>query len=233
MGMSRFISVQVVFLLVACSMGLGQAFTQTGSTLPRSFHDDGLNMTFFFPAHFKTEPVPPASGRASCVRTVMSARSALASGASTFALSTIDNSCPDTLRAALTLGAFTRQQVLDQLKPSGKLAIIHEPARYAIDGHPAAITLASASLATDDEKVSQVYAAKACAVESVARPAHKKSEAAEPGSEVFCVDFTTQNRDQFSLMLSFIVQFGDDAPEPLFLSSVYPSRWSESGIGRR
>ena len=234
MGISRR-SLSVLFFVTACFTGLAQSSTQAGSSLPKSFHDDGLDMTFFYPAHFELESTPEShAGQGSCVRTILSARSGLASGTSTFSFSSIDNTCPDTLRAALTLGPFTRQQIVYQLKGSGKPAIIHEPARYAIDGRSAAITLASATLANGADKVPQtLYAAKACVVDSVTHQPHKNAEAAENGNHVLCFDFTTQNRDLFSMMLSFVVQFGDDAPQPLFLSSVYPNRWSESDIGRR
>ena len=221
---------------VVGSAGICQASGGPGSNLPTSFHDDALNITYFYPAHF--EVVPPADDANAkqdpCTHTIMRARSRLASGISTFTLSTIDDTCPDTLRAALMLGPYTRQQILRQLKPYGTPAIIREPMRYAIDRRAAAVTLASATLHPDADKVGQsLYAAKGCAVDSIAPKTHKRTEAADPAGRVVCFDFTTQNRDLFNQMLSFVVQFGNDAPEPLFLSSAYPNSWSASDIPRR
>jgi len=219
----------VVLLSFVCAAGLSQALDPTSSNLPRSFHDDTSNITYFFPAHF--EPVlsprnPPwAVGPLECVKTTLSRNSALPAGASTFVVSTIDSSCPEGLREAAQLGPFTRVQIVRQLKQYGEPTITREPTRYVLDGHPAAITLASVSMPGAANEASRtIYAAKACAVDGTASKGRGKSELAAPNSRVLCFDFTTQNVDLFNLMLSFIIQFGDDPPEPIFLARVYRGR---------
>jgi hypothetical protein len=67
-----------------------------------------------------------------------------------------------------------------------------------------------------------IYAAKACALGSIPARRRKKSDAAGSIRRVLCFDFTTQNIDLIDLMFSFIIQFDDDPPEPLFPGGVHP-----------
>jgi hypothetical protein len=219
----------VGLLSLVCATGLPQALNQASSNLPKSLHDDHLNITYFFPAHFEPVPSPPkpawVGGTLACVTSSLFANSALPAGPSSFVVSTMDNSCPESPREAAQLGPLTRAQILRQLKQYGEPTITREPTRYAIDGHPAAVTLASASMpGTANEAPRTVYAAKACALRSIAGKARGKSELFAPDSRVLCFDFTTQNIDLFNLMLSFVIQFGDDPPEPIFLGRVYRGR---------
>jgi hypothetical protein len=146
---------------------------------------------------------------------------------SSFALSTVDNTCPDVLRFATQLAPFIREKILNQLKQYGQPNIIQEPTSYTVDGHAAAITLASVIMPATSSKVARtIYAVKACALGSLPASRRKKSEPAGPLSHVLCFDFTTQNSDLLNLMFSFIVQFGDGPPQPMFPGKVLPRRKS-------
>jgi hypothetical protein len=217
-------STSVGLLFAFCSTGLPQITDEANSHLPKSFHDDGLNITYFYPADFM--PVPSASTIAStsdmanCIQTTLSANSVARAGASSFTLSTIDNTCPDTLRDATQLGPFVHERILRQLKQYGEPVITQEPTRYTIDGRPSAITLASVPMPATPGRAAQItYAAKACALGVAPIKRRKKSEPVEPISRVLCFDFTTQNSDLLNLMFSFIIQFGNDSPEPMFPGS--------------
>jgi hypothetical protein len=219
----RSASMVVLFLTVTANALHGGG--QSTSNSMKSFHDDALNITYFYPAGF----VPAPSGSApadpsKCIRSKLFTYSVEPGGSSSFALSTIDNTCPDTLRAASELGPFARAQVLSQLKQYGEPQITQEPFRYAIAGHPAAITLASATTTAAPGKVAHVvYAAKACALGNALVKARKKSDPIEPVTHVVCFDFTTQNGEMLTQMFSFIIQF-DNAPlEPMFPGSVIRS----------
>jgi hypothetical protein len=208
-------------------MGASQITDQERANLPKSFHDDALNITYFFPAHFTPGPVPPdtdSNGTTTkCPHTSLLANSAIPAGPSSFVISTIDDTCPGALREATALGPFTRMQLLRQLKQYGEPAITHEPMRYVIDGRSAAITLASVSiLPTDHQAGRTIYAAKACAADGIPAKPHKKPAAPVTVSRVLCFDFTTQNGDLINMMFSFIIQFDNDPPEPLFPGSVHP-----------
>jgi hypothetical protein len=94
----------------------------------KSFHDDALNVTYFYPAEFVAAPSSSTPADPSkCIRSTFFAYTVEPSGSSSFALSTIDNTCPDTLRSASELGPFTRAQVLSQLKRYGEPQITLEP----------------------------------------------------------------------------------------------------------
>jgi hypothetical protein len=219
-------SASVVLLLLVCATGPAQITDQERANLPRSFHDDALNITYFYPAHFAPVAAPPDTEpntvTAKCVQTTLIANSAMPAGPSSFVLSTIDDTCPDALREATSLGPFTRMQLLRQLKQYGEPTISREPTRYIIGGHPAAITMAFASIPPANRQGSRtIYAAKACALGSIPARRRKKSDAVDSIRRVLCFDFTTQNIDLIDLMFSFIIQFDDDPPEPLFPGSVH------------
>jgi hypothetical protein len=218
-------STPLVLLLLVCSMGAAQITDQDRANLPKSFHDDALNITYFFPAHFASVPVPTDSNptTAKCAHTTLFANSAIPAGPSSFVISMIDNSCPSELREATALGPFTHLQILRQLKEYGEPTITHGPVRYVIDGRSAAITLASVSVPPADHRAGRtIYAAKACVVDGIPAKPHKKSAPTDPVSRVLCFDFTTQNSDLINMMFSFIIQFDNDPPEPLFPGSVHP-----------
>jgi hypothetical protein len=121
----------------------------------------------------------------------------------------------------MELGPFTREQVLRQLKQYGQPEITQEPSRYAIAAHPAAITVASVAIPAAPGKVAQViYAAEACALGNIPMKSRRKSDPAEPVTHVVCFDFTTQNGGMLTQMFSFIIQFDNAQPQPIFPSGV-------------
>ena len=156
-----------------------------------------------------------------CVQPTLFANSITLIDTSSFALSTVDKTCPDVLRFATQLGPFIREKILNQLEQYGQPSIIEEPTSYTIDGHAAAIILASVIMPAASGNVARtIYAAKACVLGSIPATRRKKSEPVEPISHVVCFDFTTQNSDLLDLMFSFVVQFDDRPLEPMFPGSV-------------
>src|ERR1700723_2144467 len=146
-----------VLLFLACVASLPHAIGQSSSGLIKSFHDEVLNITYFYPATFV--PAPPNStpvDPSKCIKSTLFAYSVTPVETSSFALSTIDATCPEALRTAIELGPFTREQVLRQLKQYGQPEITQEPSRYVIAGHPAAITVASVAIPAAPGKVAQV-----------------------------------------------------------------------------
>ncbi len=216
----------LVLLLSLCAAGQAQVADQERTkNLPKSFHDDALNITYFYPAHFESQQ-GVSSDADKCSRTTLIAESAIPAGPSSFVLSRIDPACSDPLRKATALGPFTREQLLRQLKQFGEARISHEPTRYMIDGRPAAITLGSVFIpSTDRHTAKTIYAAKACALSDVL----KKSAPADTVERVLCFDFSTENSDLISLMFAFIIQFDNDPPAPLFPGNVQPSYWATGG----
>jgi hypothetical protein len=209
----------IVLLLSLCAAGQAQTTDQErAKNLPKIFHDDALNITYFYPAHFEPVPEQPAAPD-SCARTTLIANSAIPAGPSSFVLTRIEPGCPDLLHKATALGPFTRVQLLRQLKHFGEARISHEPTRYIIDGRPAAITVGSVSIPSADHHAAKtIYAAKACALSDT-----------HGGGRVLCFDFSTENSDLISLMFAFIIQFDDGPPAPLFPVSVHPSYWATGG----
>jgi hypothetical protein len=231
--MLRYASIFLSLLL--CLTALPEATDRSGPDVLTRFHDDALNITYFYPSHFAWLPFPPATALTSdarkCVHPTLFANSITPIDTSSFALSTVDNTCPDVLRLATQLGPFIREKILSQLKQYGQPSIIEEPTSYTIDGHPAAITLASVIMPTTSGKVARtIYAAKACALGSIPARQRKKSEPVGPISHVLCFDFTTQNSDLLNQMFSFIVQFDDRPPAPMFPGRVL-SRRKAGGLG--
>jgi hypothetical protein len=214
----------LVLLFLACATTSPQATGEHGSGTLKSFHDDVLNITYFYPTEFV--PAPPAStpalaGTSKCMQPTLFAYSVTPIENSSFALSTIDNTCPEILRDASQLGPFTREQIVRQLKQYGDPAIIQPPTNYTIAGHPAAITVASVATPASPGKVAPtIYAAKACVVGSVLLRTRKKSAPVEPVTHVLCFDFTTQNSGMLTRMFSFIIEFENSPLEPMFPGSV-------------
>jgi hypothetical protein len=222
----------IFLLLLLCMTALPQAPDRSNPDVLKRFHDDALNITYFYPSRFVRLPIPPTTALTSdsrkCVQPTQFAHSITPIDTSSFALSTVDNTCPDVLRFATQLGSFIREKILNQLKQYGQPSIIQEPTSYTIDGHAAAITLASVIMpATSGNVARTIYAAKACVLGSILTKRRKKSE---PISHVVCFDFTTQNSDLFNLMFSFIVQFDDGPLEPIFPGRVL-SRRKAGGLG--
>jgi hypothetical protein len=225
----------IFLLLLLCPAALPQPPGQSNPDVLKRFHDDALNITYFYPSRFAPVPFPPAtsltSGTRKCMRTTLFANSVTPIDTSSFALSTVDNTCPDLLRFASQLGPFIRENILNQLKQYGHPSIMQEPTSYTIDGHAAAIILASVIMPAASGKVAQtMYAVKACALGSIPAKRRKSSDPVGPVSHVLCFDFTTQNSDLLNLMFSFIVQFDNDPLEPMFLGKVLPRRKSR-GLG--
>ena len=217
-------SVFLILLLLACATTSPQATGDHSAGTLKSFRDDILNITYFYPANFV--PAPPAStpalaGTSKCMQPSLFAYSVTPIENSSFALTTIDNTCPEILRAASQPGPFTREQIVRQLKQYGDPTIIQAPTNYTIAGHPASITVASVAIAADPGKVAPIiYAAKACALGSVSLRTRKRSDPVEPITDVLCFDFTTQNSVMLNQMFSFIIQFENSPLEPMFPGSV-------------
>jgi hypothetical protein len=213
-----------VLLFLACATALPQATSEHGSGTLKSFHDDVLNITYFYPAEFV--PAPPAStpalaGTSKCMQPTLFAYSVTPIENSSFALTTIDNTCPEILRGASQLGPFTREQIVRQLRQYGVPEIIQAPTNYTIAGHPAFITVASVAVPAGPGKVAQIiYAAKACAAGSVPLRTKKNSDPVAPLTHVLCFDFTTQNSGVVNQMFSFIIQFENSPLQPMFPGSV-------------
>ena len=218
----RFLS--FVLALFVYGAGLSCATGQAVSNTIKSFHDDALNITYFYSADF----VPASSGtpvapgdESKCIRPTLFANSVTAGDNSSFTFSTIDNTCPELLHRASELRSFTREQVLLQLKQYGEPTINQVPVLYTIAGHPAAITVASVSIPASPGKVAQtIYAAKACALGNISAKSHKKSDPTEPVTHVVCIDFTTQDSGLPTQMFSFIIQFENGRLEPFFPGNV-------------
>ncbi len=218
-----------IFLLLSSVTVLSQTAAPPDPHTPKIFQDKDLGVTYSYPGVFTPVTITPANpGSAAteksepqCVRSILSAGSATATSNSIFILSSIDDTCPGVLHAAQQLGAFTREQILRQLKQYGTPVITREPARYNIDGHPAAITIASAQAAdTPSGKTpATTYAAKACVLGNVPVKASKSSPAVAT-KHVLCFDFTTQHRDLLPQMLAFTIQFDQRAPQALVPGSV-------------
>ena len=214
----------LVLLFLVCATTSPQVTGEHGSGTLKSFHDDVLNITYFYPAEFV--PAPPAStpalaGMPKCMQPTLFAYTVTPIENSSFALTTIDNTCPEILRGASQLGPFTREQVVRQLKQYGDPTIIQPPTNYRITGHPAAITMASVAIPADPGKVAPIiYAAKACVAGTIPLKTHKKSDLVEPVTHILCFDFSTQNGGMLTRMFSFIVQFENSPLEPMFPGSV-------------
>jgi hypothetical protein len=217
-------SVFLILLLLACATTSPQATGDHGSGTLKSFHDDILNITYFYPANFVLAPpasTPALAGTSKCMQPTLFAYSVTSIENSSFALTTIDNTCPEILRAASQLGPFTREQIVRQLKQYGDPTIMLAPTNYTIAGHPASITVASVAIPADPGKVAPIiYAAKACALGSVPLRTRKRSDPVEPLAHVLCFDFTTQNSVMLNQMFSFIIQFENSPLEPMFPGSV-------------
>jgi hypothetical protein len=212
--------------LLVCGANSPCAIGQAPSDI-NSFHDDALNITYFYSAHFVPEPsgAPVAPGDESkCIKPSLFANSVTAGDNSSFTLYTIDDTCPELLRRATDLGPFTRERVLVQLKQYGVPAIIQAPRSYAIAGHPAAVAIASVTIAASAGKVERtIFAAEACSSGNVESKKHKKSEPIDPVTHVVCIDLTTQESGLSTQMFWFMIQF-DNAPlEPFFPGNVIRS----------
>jgi hypothetical protein len=216
----------IFLLLLLCRTATPQPPDRNDPDVLKRFHDYALNISYFYPSRFVPVPSPPSTAftteTARCLRTTLFANSVTPIDTSSFALSTINDTCPDVLRRATQLGSFIREDILRQLKQYGEPSITQEPTHYIIDGRPAAIILASVPMRATSGKVARTtYAAKACALASIPLKARKKdAKPIEPVSRVFCFDFTTQNNDLLNLMFSFIVQFNNDPLTPVFPASV-------------
>jgi hypothetical protein len=224
-----------IFLSLLCLTVLPEAPGQSGPDVLKRFHDDALNITYFYPSSFAQLPFSPATALTSdargCVHPTLFTNSITPIDSSSFALSTVDNTCPDVLRSATQLGPFIREKILSQLKQYGRPSIIEEPTSYTIDGHVAAIALASAITPANSANVNRtIYAVKACVLGSILARRAKKSDPVGPISHVLCFDYTTRNSDLLNLMFSFVVQFDDRPPVPMFPGRVL-SRRKAGGLG--
>lgn len=205
-------------LLLVCATALSQ--TPSSFSL-KSFHDPAPGITYFYPSEFTPMTIaPPAKEEGAtphCVRTSFSAGSDPAAGNSAFVFSLIDNACPGVLKDAQQLGSFTRAQILRQMKRYGTPVIMHDPVRYTVAGHPAAVTLASAQ-ATDTQAAGTqtkngdgtTYAAKACMLAGDPSTGHDSGP-----KPVVCFDFTTTRRDLLPRLFAFSAQFDGEQLQSL------------------
>jgi hypothetical protein len=217
-------SVSLVALFLVCAMASPQATDANGAGTLKNFHDDALNITYFYPSEFVPAPAastPALAGTSNCMQPTLFVYSVTPVENSSFAISTIDSTCPEILSSASQLGPFTREQILRQLKQYGDPAIIQVPTNYTIAGHPAAITVASVAIPVGPGKVARIiYAAKACGLGSIPLKTRKRSDPVEPATHILCFDFTTQNGGALTEMFSFIIQFENSPLEPMFPGSV-------------
>lgn len=217
-------------LLLVCAFAPAQTAQtpdQPNPSIPRSFHDSALNITYFYPGRFVPDeaalaPKPTANPTPRCAHSNLFANAVTPVDTSSFDLSTIDNTCPNILHGASTLlGPFVREQILRQLKQYGEPTITQEPVNYAIDGHPAAIVLASVPMPDAKGKIPRTtYAAKACVLGNIPVKPRRKSDHVEPTRHVLCFDFTTLHKDLYTLMFAFTMQFDNDTPQPIVPGSV-------------
>jgi hypothetical protein len=220
----------ILLLLLLCLTALPQPHDRSDPDVLKRFHDDALNITYFYPSRFESVPSLPSTASATdtpqCVRTTLFANSVTPIDTSSFALSTVDSTCPGFLRPGTQLGPFIREEILHQLKQYGEPSVTQEPTRYNIDGRPAAIILASVPMPETSGKAARTtYAVKACALAGIPVKARKNdSKPVGSISHILCFDFTTQNSDLLNLMFSFIVQFDDDPLTPMFPASVVRRR---------
>jgi len=224
MGMaSRFVA---FFLLLVCTAAFSQTSDQSDPRIPKSFRDPALNVTYFYPGRFVPDPAsiipkPGTDGAPKCAHSTLFANSVTPVDTSSFVLSTIDNTCPNVLHGATLLGPFIREQILRQLKQYGEPTINQEPTNYFIDGHPAAIVLASVPMPDVKGRIpTTTYAAKACVLGNIPVKAKKKSDPVEPTRHVLCFDFTTLHKDLYTLLFAFSMQFDNDPPQPMVPGSV-------------
>jgi hypothetical protein len=231
--MRMFYRFSALFLLLFSVTLLSQNADQAGHSdprIPKIFRDPALDITYSYPGLFipvritpaDSEPAAAEKAAAQCVHATLSAGSQVGSRNSVFVLSRIDNTCPGVLNAAQHLGAFTREQIVRQLKQYGTPEITKEPTRYTIDGHPAAVTIALAQVedrgATAQSPVA-TYAAKACVLGSVPEKSGK-SGTSSGVSHVLCFDFTTPQRELLTQMLGFTIQFGEHPPQAIVPGTV-------------
>jgi hypothetical protein len=215
-----------LLLFFVCVIAPAQTADQPNPNVPKSFHDSALNITYFYPGRFVPDPAsaaPKANADASpkCAHSTLFANAVSPIDTTSFVLSTIDNTCPNVLRGALQLGPFVREQILRQLKQYGEPTVTQEPTNYAIDGHPAALVLASVPMPEVKGKLPSItYAAKACVLGNIPVKPRKRSDPVDPTRHVLCFDFTTQHSDLYTLMFGFSMQFDNDAPLPMVPGSV-------------
>lgn len=191
----------------------------------KSFKDDMLNITYFYPSRFVPDPASVRNSSDStpkCVRSTLSANAVTPADTTSFVLSTIDGTCAAVLHGASTqTAAFLREQIIRQLKQYGTPTITQDPTHYLINGHPASIVLASVPIAaTPGHLASTLYAAKACFLGNIPEKGKKKGQPVEATHHVLCFDFTTQHQDLYHLLFTFSVQFDNDAPQPLVPGTV-------------
>lgn len=217
------------FLLIfLCATAFPQTPAQPDANAPRIFRDPTLGITYFYPGRFTLDvaQAAPVKGDAvaKCVQPSLSGSSDSPVGVSAFVLSTIDSACPNLLQsAALKLDAFTREQVLRQLKQYGKPVVTQDPTHYTIDGHPAVVTVASVEQSTrvDLNNIAHpkmIFAAKACVLGNI--PPKRGKTSPEETKDIVCFDFTTHQQDLLPQMLAFTMQFDGRGPQPIVPGNV-------------
>ena len=218
MGLFKFC---FLLLFLASTSARSQVIDSASSGLPRSFHDDALNITYFYPTPFTAVEDPPVPGASKCAQNVLTTNAINRIGSSSFTVSRLDTTCVGTPGDVNALPSFVRGQIWSQLREYGTPTITREPLRYIVSGRPAYISMASVSF-PHGKTTETTYAAKACALSVIPDRRHKKSDPVDPNGHILCFDFTTDNADLVSSMLSFVIQFANDPPEPLFLASAQP-----------
>lgn len=208
-------------LLAACAAGLSQTPAQPANG-PHVFRDQTLGITYFYPQRFTPAKLAPAkleTGQ-SCAHSSLSGSFSTPIGTSAFVISNIGRVCPNVFQSATqNLDAFTREQVVRELKRYGSPRIERDGVHYTIDGRPASVAIASVKhpASKDVNSVAPpkvTYAAKACVLAQIPDK-HSKLSVAEQVKHIVCFDFTTEEKDLLPEMLAFTVQFDGSGPEPL------------------
>src|SRR6202021_4163547 len=115
-------SASLVVLVLACAMASSQTAGANCAGTLKSFHEDVLIITYFYPSEFVPAPsasVPALAGASKCMQPTLFVYSVSPVANSSFAISTIDSTCPEILRSASQLGSFIGKQILRQPKKNG------------------------------------------------------------------------------------------------------------------
>src|ERR1700721_2764579 len=112
-------SASLVVLVLACAMASSQTAGANGAGTLKSFHDDALNITYFYPSEFVPAPsasVPALAGASKCMQPTLFVYSVTPVANSSFAISTIDSTCPEILGGGRQLGPFYQREM--RLQPT-------------------------------------------------------------------------------------------------------------------
>jgi len=205
----------------------------------RTFHGDLGNVTVFYPDSFSSaqadDPIDHAKEAEPCPHTLLNVRSTSQSDGSTFAISSIEEDCPDDLRKSSTLEAFVRSQLLLQLNTQGSPSAPDYTATYSIANHHASLAFGYRPQSGHGTSVDGIYGVvKVCALGDVPLNEHKKKKSSvELTGRIYCFDFTTQSRYTFTDLYSFLVSFGGGPPQTIFQANAVRGIAAKVSANRR